>query len=455
MNIRFNISTLAVLGLLSLGASSCSDFLEPEPRNQVDRSQVFTDLEGARAALNGTYGNLLSANNTGLRVPIFADMLADNLAHTGTFPSFSQIKNLAILPDNAEVTNMWSSLYSTINRANNVIAYTPAVGGASDEVKGQLIGEAQFLRALCYFYLVNYWGDVPLVTTPTTTPDNTLFVARNPKAAVYDQMVADLTAAEGVLPASGGPARATKLAATALKARIALYRQDYAEAVRLTDLVRAGSYQLNASYRAAVASENPTESIFEVQFDAQNQSSYAFFMLPGTNGGRNEMSPTGPGSTLPTAYEAGDARRNATISDGTFTLNGRAVATGNNIKYVDPGNGTDNFKAIRLAEIILISAEAKARLNDLAGAITDLNRIRTRAGLAEVPATLDQAQILEQIEKDRRLELALEGHRWFDLIRTGRAQAVLDITDVNRLLLPIPFRETLNNPNITQNPGYN
>ncbi|WBO83152.1 RagB/SusD family nutrient uptake outer membrane protein [Hymenobacter yonginensis] len=455
MNIRSKFSTLAVLGLLSLGASSCSDFLTPEPRNSVDRTQVFTDLEGARAALNGTYGNLLSANNAGLRVPIFADLLADNLAHIGTFPTFAQLKNRAILPDNTEVTNMWSSLYSTVNRANNVIAYTPAVTGTTDAVKSQIVGEALFVRALAYFYLVNYWGDVPLVVTPTTTPDNTLFVARNPKAAVYDQMVADLTAAEAALPTTGGPARATRLAATALKARIALYRQQYSEASRLSDLVLAGSYTLNPSYRTAVASENPAESIFEVQFDAQNQSSYAFFMLPTANGGRNEMSPTGTGSTLPTSYETGDQRRDATISNGTFTLNGRAVPTGNQVKYTDPGTGTDNFKTIRLAEIILISAEAKARLNDVPGAITALNRIRTRAGLTAVATTLTQTQVLDQIERDRRSELALEGHRWFDLIRTGRAQAVLGITDVNRLLLPIPFRETVNNPNITQNPGYN
>jgi hypothetical protein len=454
MNIRSKFSTLAVLGLLSLGTSSCSDFLNPEPRNSVDRTQVFTDLEGARAALNGTYGNLLSANNTGLRVPIFADMLADNLAHIGTFPSFAQLKNRAVLPDNAEVTNMWSSLYGTINRANNVIAYTPAVTGTTDAVKSQIIGEALFVRALAYFYLVNYWGDVPLVVTPTTTPDNTLFVSRNPKAAVYDQMVADLTEAEAALPATGGPARASRLAATALKARIALYRQQYSEASRLADLVLAGGYTLNPSYRAAVASENPTESIFEVQFDAQNQSSYAFFMLPTTNGGRNEMSPTGPGSTLTTAYETGDQRRDATVSNGSFQLNGRAIAVGNQVKYTDPGTGTDNFKAIRLAEIILISAEAKARLNDAPGAITALNRIRTRAGLP-VAAGLTQTQVLDLIERERRVELALEGHRWFDLIRTGRAQAVLNITDVNRLLLPIPFRETLNNPNMTQNPGYN
>jgi hypothetical protein len=455
MTIRSKFSTLAVLGLLSLGASSCSDFLTPEPRNSVDRTQVFTDLEGARAALNGTYGNLLSANNTGLRVPIFADLLADNLAHIGTFPSFAQIKNRAILPDNTEVQAMWTTLYSTINRANNVIAYTPAVTGTTDAVKAQIIGEAQFVRALAYFYLVNYWGDVPLVVTPTTTPDNSLFVSRNPKAAVYDQMVTDLTDAEAVLPATGGPARATRLAATALKARIALYRQQYAEASRLADLVLAGNFTLNPSYRTAVASENPAESIFEVQFDAQNQSSYAFFMLPTANGGRNEMSPTGPGSTLPTSYETGDQRRDATVSNGAFTLNGRAVPTGNQVKYTDPGTGTDNFKAIRLAEIILISAEAKARLNDVPGAITALNRIRTRAGLPVAVATLTQTQLLDQIERDRRSELALEGHRWFDLIRTGRAQAVLSITDVNRLLLPIPFRETVNNPNITQNPGYN
>ncbi|UYZ59224.1 RagB/SusD family nutrient uptake outer membrane protein [Hymenobacter latericus] len=453
MNIRSKISTLAVLGLLSFGAVSCSDFLQPEPRNSLDRTQVFTDLEGAQAVLTGTYGNLLSANNLGLRVPLFSDLLADNLAHVGTFPTFSQIKNRSILVDNTEVTSMWSSLYSTVNRANNLIAYAPGIT-APEATKNQIVAEAQFIRALAYFYLTNYWGDVPLVLTPTTTPDNTLNVARTPQSAVYDQIVADLTAAAPNLPTSTNPARATRWAALALQSRVALYRQQWADAARLADQVIAGPFQLNASYRTAVTAENPSESIFEVQFDAQTQSSFAFFLLPTANGGRNEISPTGPGSTLPTAYEAGDLRKDATISNGTFTLNGRTVPTGTSIKYVDPGTGTDNFKAIRLAEMLLNSAEAKARQNDLPGALTALNRVRTRAGLPVAVATLTQAQLLEQIERDRRVELALEGHRWFDLIRTGRAQQVLSLTDARRLLLPIPFRETVNNPNITQNPGY-
>ena len=198
--------------------------------------------------------------------------------------------------------------------------------------------------------------------------------------------------------------------------------------------------------------ENSAESIFEVSFDNITQGQYAFFYFPGSRGGRNEVGPLG--TTLLTAYETGDQRRPASISDGTFQVSGLAIPANVGIKYTKAGTGEDNFRVIRLAEVILISAEAKARIGtDLAGARALLNRVRTRAGLpASTAAT--QAALLTAIEQERRVELAFEGHRWFDLIRFGRAQTVLSITDGRRLLLPIPFREITNNKNITQNPGY-
>ncbi|UPL48140.1 RagB/SusD family nutrient uptake outer membrane protein [Hymenobacter sublimis] len=456
MNIRSKFYGLALLGLLGLASTSCSDFLNPEPLNSIDRDVAFTDLAGAQGAVVGLYGNLTSANNLGLRVPIFADLLADNLDHTGTFPSFAQLKSRNPLPDNAELNSMYSSLYSTINRANNIIAQIPNTTGISDAVRGQLIGEAQFVRAYCYFMLTNYWGDVALVLTPTTTPDNSLFVSRTPREQVYNQIRTDLDAAESVLPAAN-VGRATRWSAIALKSRLALYRQQWADAARFADQVIAGPFTLASTYRAAIATRNPTESIWEIQFDAQVQSSYAFFMLPTANGGRFEMSPGGQRATLLTAYETGDQRRSATISDGTFQIVGRTgtVAQGNQIKYFDPGTGTDTFKAIRLAEMFLNSAEAKAQQQDIPGALVALNRVRTRAGLpALLAANVTQTSLLEAIERERRVELALEGHRWFDLIRTGRAQSVLGITDATRLLMPIPNREIVNNPNMKQNPGY-
>lgn len=451
MFLRNKLVRVALLGTLGLASASCDKILDQQPQNALDSTQVFTDLAGANAALTGVYGGLTSSNYYGLRYPVMADLLADNLAHLGTFPSFAEFKNRNIQTNNAEVQAMWAAIYVTINRANNVIEYVPAVSGILDADKKRLVAEAKFLRALSYFDLVRYWGDVPLVLAATKQADVSLNVARTPANAVYDQVKLDLDAAEADL-AEGTASRANKSAARALKARLALYRGQYADAATLADQVIATTkFTLLPVYRDNFEAKNTAEAIFEVNFDIITQSQYAFFMFPGSRGGRNEVGPVG--TTLLTAYETGDARKNASISNGTFTVNNQTIPANVGIKYTKANPGEDDYRVLRLAEVILIGAEAKAQTNDLVGARTLLNRIRTRAGLTASTAAT-QADLLTAIAQERRVELAMEGHRWFDLIRTGRAQTVLNITDARKFLLPIPFRDITNNPNITQNPGY-
>lgn len=455
MNFRSKLFTLATLGLLTFGASSCSDFLDPTPQTSVDREDVFTDAAGARGAIIGVYGAMTSADYLGLYYPLLADLAADNLAHTGTFPQLAEVKNRNIISSNATLTNVYYAIYRTINRANNVIANAPNVTGLADAEKNSIIAEALFIRAYCHFDVTRFWGDAALILTPTSTPDNSLFVPRSTKEQVYTQVLADLNQALPNLPDTG-TGRATKSAAQALIARVQLYAGKWKEAETAADqIISSNRFQLTPSYATNFTSENTTESILELQFDANTQSQFAFFNLPTANGGRNEVNPNGPATTLLTAYETGDTRRNATISDGTVIIANRAVVAGTGIKYKDPGTGTDNYKMFRLAEVLLTGAEAKAQLQDITGSLTLLNRVRTRAGLPALLATgLTQTTLLNAIYQERRVELALEGHRWFDLIRTNRAQTVLGITDPTRLLFPIPFREIQNNPNMTQNPGY-
>ena len=451
MNIRSHTVALFLLGLLGLGTSGCSDFLNPQPRNSLSPDQVFSDAAGASAALIGTYGALTSANYQGVTYLAFADLAADNLAHIGSFPTWAQVKNRSVLPDNADITNMWARLYEVVNRANNVTFYAPSVANITDTQKTQVIAEAQFLRAVAYFDLTRFWGDIPLVLTPTTGPGPDLNVARSAQSAVYDQIAMDLTAAESVLP-EANTGRATKWAATALKARLALYRENWQDAANFADQVIASNkFQMLPSYRAIFDTENSAESIWSIQFEATgNRSFEAFYMVPGTLGGRGEVTPVS--TTLPDAYEAGDKRKPATISDGTFvSATGAKYPVGVQVKYTSPA-GDDNVHYLRYAEVLLIGAEAKAHLGKTDDALALLNRIRTRAGLPASTAT--GTALLDAIAKDRRLELALEGHRWFDLKRTGKAQSVLNITDPNKLLFPVPLRELQNNPNMTQNPGY-
>ena len=452
MFLRNKLARVLLLGTLGLAGTSCDKILDQQPQNSLATDQVFVDLPGANAALTGVYGGLTSVNYYGLRYPIFSDLLADNMAHLGTFPSFAEFKNRNLQTANVENTNMWAAIYATINRANNVIEYTPGIAGVIESEKKRIVAEAKFVRGLCYFDLVRYWGDVPLVLTATKKVDPGLNVSRAPANAVYDQVKKDLDDAETDL-AEGTASRASKSAARALKARLALYRGQFSEAATLADQVIATTkFTLMPVYRDVFDVKNTAEAIFEVNFDNITQSSFAFFIFPGSRGGRNEVGPQG--TTLLTAYETGDRRRAASISDGTFTVDNRLIPINVGIKYTKAGTGEDNFRVLRLAEVLLITAEAKARIGtDLAGALTALNRVRSRAGLPASTATTQPA-ILTAIEQERRVELAFEGHRWFDLVRTGRAQTLLSITDPTRLLLPIPFREITNNPNIKQNPGY-
>jgi hypothetical protein len=348
---------------------------------------------------------------------------------------------------------MWHTLYRGIDRANNVLDKVPAIEDPAFTDKARIIAEARFLRALHYFDLVRLWGGVPLILAPTTLADQSLNVSRASVGEVYQQILADLDAAEPDLPeaASG---RATKSAVKALKSRIALFRGDYPTAGALAaEIVASNRFSLVPNYRALFDTKNSAESIFEVQFDNVNGNSLAFYNYPVTLGGRNEVGPRGLGSTLEAAYEPGDLRKNASISPGGLVVDGRTIPAGVNIKYYRPGTGEDNVHLIRFAEVLLTHAEALARQGQLTESLVSLNKVRTRAGLEELE-TENQQELIDAILKERRVELAMEGHRWFDLVRTGQAQTVLGITDANKLLFPIPQRELINNPNMEQNPGY-
>jgi starch-binding outer membrane protein, SusD/RagB family len=450
MNNKIYIFLFAgLLGLLT----SCKDFLDQQPEASLDAQTAISNVAGARAAIIGVYGNLTAVDYYGLHYVVFADLAADNLAHNGTFPTFAQVKNRNILPDNVNTTNMWHTLYRGIDRANNVLEKVPAIEDPAFTDKARIIAEARFLRALHYFDLVRLWGDVPLILTATKVADQSLNVSRTPVNEVYQQILADLDAAEPDLPESA-PGRATKSAVKALKSRIALFRGDYPAAGALAEeIIASNRFSLVPNYRALFDTKNSSESIFEVQFDNVNGNSLAFYNYPVTLGGRNEVGPRGLGSTLEAAYEPNDTRKSASISPGGIVIDGRTIPAGVNIKYFRPGTGEDNVHLIRYAEVLLTHAEALARQGNLEGSLVSLNKVRARAGLPALE-TDDQQALIDAILKERRIELAMEGHRWFDLIRTGQAQSVLGITDSNKLLFPIPQREIINNPNMEQNPGY-
>jgi hypothetical protein len=265
-------------------------------------------------------------------------------------------------------------------------------------------------------------------------------------------VISDLNAADSLLPlpATQNPVRANRETAWALKARYYLYRQNWAQAENYASQVIADTknYSLLNPYpsffqpASAVATK---ESVFELSYSATYTNAHRGYWQPPANGGTRQWAPN----------DAFVALVNNPLVGGNRSALVARTSAGlwyGNLYYRSPA--TDPAYVIRIAELYLIRAEARAQQNKLGDALADLNAIRTRAGLAASTAAT-QSDILLAIEAERRIEFAFEPHRWFDLVRTGRAAAVLGVTDPNKYVFPIPVVEVgLSKGNLPQNPGY-
>lgn len=439
---------LAIFFSLFFWITSC-DVLDVEPQSSIPASEAFKDKSGIERGIQGAYSAMQSLSYYGRTYLIFSDLAADNLVHppNATSTNYGEVDNNAILPENETVGGIWSAAYDAINVANNVIVQVPNISDMSQDEKDSALGELYFIRALNHFNLLNYFGAIPIRTTPTIGVEN-INVARDPVSEVYGQIVRDLEFAALHLPASSSiKTRASKHAATALLARVALYQKDYPKAISYASALIDGSdYELMGSFAAIFSAEETPESIFELDFTELDRNRIAEYNFPLTLNGRREVAPA---TDLIALFSAADNRSAATIAyAGTLPYA---------IKYDDLSTGSDNVIVMRLAEMYLIRAEALAQSNGAVQAVKDdLNAIRNRAGLPNTTANTLPALLLA-IEAERRLELAFEGHRWFDLVRTGRAVDVLNsVNNINQTLFPIPLSELLanNNPGMKQNPGY-
>jgi hypothetical protein len=383
--------------------------------------------------------------------------------------------------------NFWTPAYKLIFNANSIIEGIAASTSnqLTPAARKQITAEARVIRAFTYFYLVNLFGDIPLVTG-TDWKQNAL-ASRSASAKVYEQIVADLLEAEKDLPedftAGGGERiRVNKMVARALLARVYLYQKDWENAAaQATAVINNNQFVLEpqlenvflATSRESIWQLKPSVSKPTYQFtDAINFTPtlwwtdipvdlrplymdpafypdleylfYPFYIL------------TNP---MADAFESNDKRKEkwtSFIETPTYAPY-TGVTNYFPVKYV--GGGKKYYTVLRLAEQVLIRAEAKAQLNDLSGADQDINAIRLRAGLSAITST-SQSDALNRIAKERRTELFSEwGHRWLDLKRTGKALEALALipqkkTDPNQLLYPIPIDEIQADPNLTQNPGY-
>jgi hypothetical protein len=454
-NIIFGLLTAV---LFTSGLLSCNSKLDVQPVSTIDTSQAFNTSDDVQAALVGCYTGLQSSTNHGGDWQLMTDLLADNGNENfvGTYLQPGQAQRKVLLTTNSFVSNIWINSYDVINRTNNVLANLSKLN--TTVLQTSVEGEARFLRGLMYFDLVRTyardWQDgtpstnpgVPLVLTPTSTISADSKVSRNTVAEVYAQIITDLTKAESQLPASNG-VFANRYAAAALLARVYLQQANYTAAAAAADrVISSGRFILNTSYSDNFLSNsdlltNTSEDIFAIQITAQS----------GTNDlntfySQNRRADVEVQQQFVNMLEAADDRK--TLYQDS-AVNGGYYTNKYDVLY-------GNIKLIRLDEMYLIRAEANFR----AGAKTrvtplvDVNTIRQRVNLTPLTTVT-----LDDILKERRIELAFEGFRLGDLKRNQESTIdPLSKTTIPwnspRLVFPIPLREINANPNLVQNTGY-
>jgi tetratricopeptide (TPR) repeat protein len=448
-----NLNKFFIPVLLITALPSCKKFLDVQPQDAISDEFTIVDKASAQTALRGVYRALAGDSYYGNSFQSIGYLGGDNVQWTGSQSIVQQFIEHKVKADNSTVAGIWSAIYSTINRANHVINRVPGIADASFTTaeKNQVTGEAYFIRALAYFDLARTWGGVQIVTTPTLSSTDKNGIKRSTQAETYAQVLSDLTKAESLLtvPASQNPVRANKETVWALRARYHLYQKEWAlaETYAKKVLENTANYQLLKPYSAffnpasAVATK---ESVFELSYSSTYTSSHRNQWQPPANGGTRQIAPSDAFVKLVNDPAIG-GNRNVLVAKTSAGL------WYGNLYYRSPA--TDPAYVIRIAEIYLIRAEALAQQNDLNGALENLNLVRNRAGLtASTAVTRDE--ILLAIENERRIEFAFEPHRWFDLVRTGRAAVVLGLTDTNRYYLPIPASELSADPSLEQNAGY-
>lgn len=432
---------------LILFFSGC-DVLDVEPTNSIPAATAFKTKADVEKGIFGAYNSFQLLSYYGRTYNIFSDLASDNLVHppNATATAYREVDNNAILPENESIDGIWSAIYDGINVANNVIAKVPSMAVLNEDEKNRALGELYFIRALMHFNLLNYFGPIPLKTAPTVGLAD-VNAGRESVENVTAHIINDLTFASDNLPGSGPKYRASAHAANALLARVYLYQKNYPKAIEYASrVIDQGGFTLLANFADIFASDGSAETIFEIDFTPLDRNRIAEYNFPLTQNGRGEVAPS---PELIAAFEAGDERLAASIAYSGITPYA--------IKYDDLATGGDNVIVLRLGEMYLIRAEALALSGGEGSAIrADINTIRTRANLVPTTESVTDA-LIRIIEKERRLELAFEGHRWFDLVRTGRAMDVLpNVTNINKTLFPIPQSEliTNTNANMYQNPGY-
>lgn len=487
-----SISIIGFILLLALG--SCEDFLEKNPQGQLTQNIFPVSESDALLVTNAAYESLRNWHYNSGGFPIL-DIMSDD-SHKGSTPNdaLPTVGPYDLFTFNATQDGLdrwWATLYEGIKRTNVVIEKVPSIA-MNTETRDIYIAEAYFLRALYYFDLVRAWGGVPLVTSVTPA----LKLERSSAEEIYSLIEEDLQFAIANLPekseqTQAEKGRATKGAAKSLLAKVYLFEHDFANAEKYAlEVINSSEYDLEANFSDATsqAGEFGIESIFEVGASTNEGGGGQYANTQGVRGSPNRgWGFNRPSLSLRNSFEANDPRLDATIIDLGEVLDGVLIlgdgstpdeifdGLGNlievecyNQKVWTPGDNTTtqenhNRRIIRYADVLLIAAEALNENNKPTDALIYLNKVRERAREGNASILLDITETNKEtlanlILDERRHELALEGHRYWDLVRTGKGSEVLaplGFVVGKHELLPIPQSEIdISQGTLKQNPNY-
>lgn len=490
--------------ILSLGLGSCGeDFLDKTDPTVVVSSTFYKTDKDVQQAVIGIYGMLRGYFNNHWQYTEFISdnaTLHFNVGNRGQGPALEALEYWQYNAGTPNFGALYNNTYSILVNVNTTLENLKN-SSASQAVIDQSEGELKVIRAYMYFDLVRLFGDVIIVTAPIKNPSEAFQLARSPQEEVYSLIISDLTEAANLLPASypaSDIGRITKGSAQGILGRVRLQRKEYAEAVNTLRPILTLGYGLLPNYDDVFKPENKNhkESIWDVQYQGENtfgvNSSFiytfaplasqgAVINFPGQDGGGWNT----PSNEIIALYEPGDARKDVSLKEGYTGNDGSWVP----VPFINKYNHThsirgvtnDNWPIMRYSEVLLMLAEA---INEQGGPNAEtyeyLNSVRVRARLAPLSG-LNQAQFREAVLKERRIELAFENHRWFDLKRTlspsemksllvkhGQGERANPTTsrggipfsaddytfEEYQVLFPIPADQVRINPAIRQNPGY-
>lgn len=473
-------SIIKLLLLIALLQTGCKKLVDPSaPGNKIGYTAVYSNNKTAASVLSRLYSNFGTFSEGTAGIPILMSVAGDDLNGAAAADAFTQdMYSNKIMKDG---TYWWYDFYTYIYTTNDALEMLPVSKGVTDPVRNQLMGEARFARAFCYFYLVNIYGDVPLITS--TDYRENITKGRTSTTEIYQLIVNDLIEAKKLLgdkylnadisTASTERLRPTKAVATAMLARVYLYLKEYAKAeVEASEVIANPLYELPELNTVFLRSSK--EAIWQLPAlqTRMNTMDGRALILRTTAGIPNGPKPDYPfviSTFLKNAFETGDTRSTKWVGDSS----GFKFANKYKVWDIDKPI-TEYIMMLRLAEQYLIRAEARIKQNKVGEGIDDLNALRKRArgtnpgDLPDLSKAMSQDAAVQAAEHERQVELFVEwGHRWFDLKRTDRLNAVMTVVtplknpsatwQSFRALYPLPSGEVNTAPGLQghQNPGYN